>query len=178
MMKSQIAKRYGKVLINTVDISEVPSIIEELKAFSKLIDSDRRLRLLFISQIFSEEEKKTALSEVLSYMKAKDETKKFLTLIITQGCLHAINEIIGSALNLYQDRMNRITAEIVAPVPLNESYINRLKSALGFLTNREVEVESRLDPSLIGGFIVKVGSTIYDSSLKGQLMLLRAELTK
>ncbi len=178
MTKSQIAKKYARILINTVNITEVRYVIEELKVFSKAIDSDRRLRLLFISQIFSEDEKNRALSDILSYMKSRGETGKFLNLIITQGSLHAIKEIINSAIGLYQERMKRITAEISAPVPLGENHINRLKSALSSLTNRDVEIESRLDPSLIGGFIVKVGSTIYDSSLKGQLMLLRAELTK
>lgn len=178
MTKSLIAKKYAGVLINTINISDVPSVIEELKAFSRLIDSDRRLKLLFISQIFSEDEKSRALNEILSYMKAKEGTMKLLNLIITQGSLHAIKEIIRSAIVLHQERMNRITAEIVVPVPLKENYTNRLRSAIMSLTNRDVKIESRLDPSLIGGFIVKVGSTIYDSSLKGQLMLLRAELTK
>ena len=67
---------------------------------------------------------------------------------------------------------------MTTPVALEEKYISRLKSALTSLTDREVQIESRLDPSLIGGFIVKVGSTVYDSSLKGQLQLLRAELTR
>jgi ATP synthase F1 delta subunit len=178
MTKSQIAKKYAKVLLNTVDLSKVSSVIEEIKGFSKLIDSDRRLRLLFTSQIFSEEEKGRALNEVLLYMKVKEETRKFLNLVITQGSLHAIKEIIGSAINLYQERINKTTAEIISPVPLNEQHLNQLRSALSALTKRDVQINSRLDPSLIGGFIVKVGSTIYDSSLKGQLMLLRAELTK
>jgi len=178
MTKAQIAKRYAKVLINTIDLSSVPSVIEEIKTFSRLIDADKRVRLLFTSQIFSEEEKGTALNEILSYMKAKKESKKFLNLIITQGGLHAIKEIITSAITLYQERINKTTAEVISPVPLNEHHLNKLRSALSALTNRDVKIDSRLDPSLIGGFIVKVGSTIYDSSLKGQLMLLRAELTK
>lgn len=178
MTKSHIAKKYSKALINTIDISDVPAVIEELKAFSKLIDSDRKLKLLFISQIFSEDEKKRALKEILSYMKVKTQSEKFLALIIAQGCLPVLKEIIGLSVRIYQERTKKATAEVTAPVHLDKIYINRLESALRSLTKREVEIQSRIDPSLIGGFIVKIGSTIYDSSLKGQLMLLRTELTK
>jgi len=67
---------------------------------------------------------------------------------------------------------------VVSPVTLEKNYINRLKSSLKALTRRDIDIESRIDTSLLGGFIVKVGSTVYDSSLKGQLRLLRAALTK
>jgi F0F1-type ATP synthase delta subunit len=53
-----------------------------------------------------------------------------------------------------------------------------LKNALKNITKMDVEVENQVDPSLLGGFVVKVGSTIYDNSLKGQLRLLKAELMK
>ena len=178
MNKTYAAKKFSKALINTVDISAVPRVIEELDAFSGLIDADRRFKLLFLSQIFSEEEKKKALDRILSHMKASPQGAKFLTLIITQGVVAAIKEIISASFHIYEERMKKVTAEVASPVALDENYSNRLKAVLRTMTNKEVEIESRLDPSLIGGFIVKIGSTVYDSSLKGQLQLLKAELTR
>lgn len=178
MNKTYAAKKFSKALINTVDISAVPRVIAELDAFSGLIDADKRFKLLFVSQIFSEDEKKKALVQILSHMKASPQGAKFLTLIITQGAVTAIKEIISASLNIYEGRIGKVTAEVTSPVALDENYSNRLKAVLKTMTNKEVEIESRLDPSLIGGFIVKVGSTIYDSSLKGQLQLLKAELTR
>lgn len=178
MMNSQVTRRYAKVLINTIDISTIPSVIEELKRFSMIIDSDRRLRVLFIGPMFSDEEKERTLNILLSYIRAKDETKGFLKLLIMQGGLQVIKDIINLAISLYHERMNRITAEVSTPVSLSEGHISKLKHTLRSLTKREIEINLKIDPSLIGGFIIKLGSTIYDSSLKGQLMLLRAELTK
>lgn len=177
-MNSQVARRFAKVLINTIDISRLPSVIEEIRWFSMVIDSDRRLRVLLMSPLFSDEEKERALSNILTYIKANDETRRFLKLLIIQRGLQVIKEIINLAIRLYHERMKRITAEVSSPVPLNERHIERLKHTLRLLTRREVEIDLKIDQSLIGGFIVKLGSTIYDSSLKGQLMLLRAELTK
>ncbi len=178
MNKTHEAKKYSKALINTVDISAVPIVIEELKAFSGLLNADRRFRLLFVSQIFSDDEKKKALDEILSHMKASPQGAKFLTLIITQGVVAALKEIISASLSIYEERIKKVTAQVTTPVTLDENYTERLKAALRSMTKKEVEIESRLDPSLIGGFIVKVGSTVYDSSLKGQLQLLKAELTR
>lgn len=178
MNKIQAAKKYSRALINTVDIAAVPGVIEELKAFSRLIEADRRFKILFDSQIFSEEEKKKALEGILSHIKASPQVKNCLTLIVTQGAVAALKEIIAASLNIYEARIRKVTAQVTSPVELDENYISRLKTALSRMTNRDVEIESSLDPSLIGGFVVKVGSTIYDSSLKGQLQLLRAELTR
>lgn len=178
MNKTYVAKKFSKALINTVDISAVQRVIEELKAFSGLIDADRKFKILFVSQIFSQDEKKSALNQILSHMKASPQGAKFLTLIITQGVVAVIKEIISASLNIYEERMKKVTAEVASPVALDKNFSNRLKAALRTMTNKEVEIESRLDPSLIGGFIVKIGSTVYDSSLKGQLQLLKAELTR
>lgn len=178
MNKAHIAKKLSKSLIGRADISVIPRVTEELKVFSRLVESDRNIRLLFISQIFSEEEKRRALDEVLSYMKASGDTGKFLRLIISQKALPVLKETIKSVVLLYEEKLKKVTAEVTAPVALEEQYISRLKSALVSLTSREVDVESRVDPSLIGGFVVKVGSTVYDSSLKGQLQILKSELTR
>lgn len=178
MMNLQVARRNARLLVNTVDISDVPSVIEELKAFSRILDSNRMLRILFISPIFSEEEKEKALDSIISHMKAKEETRRFLKLLITQAGLQSIKDIINLAIILYHERMNRMIAEVSTAVPISERHIDKLKHTLRSLTKRDIEIDLKIDPSLIGGFIIKVGSTIYDSSLKGQLMLLRAELTK
>ena len=178
MNKNQIAKKYSKALIGRVEIARIPSVIEEIKAFSKLIDTNRKLRLLFTGQIFSEDEKVKALSAILPGLKFLADTEKFLKLLVEQGHLAAIKEVIAATISAYNERQKKATAVVIASAPLDKDYAERLKNALKAMTQREIEIESQVDASLLGGFIVKVGSTIYDSSLKGQLRLLRAELLK
>ncbi|MDO8282486.1 MAG: ATP synthase F1 subunit delta [Thermodesulfovibrionia bacterium] len=178
MNKSHIAKKFSKALINTVDISIVPNLLEELKMFSSLIDSDRKIKLLFVSQIFTTEEKNRVLKNVTTHLNFSSHTEKFLNLLLAEGVISVIKEIIATSDSMYHEKVRKVTAEVSAPVALDEASIKRLKSALGSLTNKEVDIDSNIDTSLIGGFIVKVGSTIYDSSIKGQLKLLKAELTK
>jgi ATP synthase F1 delta subunit len=178
MNKNQIAKKYSKALLGRVEIARIPSVIEEMKAFSKLIDTNRKLKLLFTGQIFSENEKDKALSAILPGLKFLSDTEKFLKLLVAQGHLAAIKEVIVATINAYNEMQKKATAVVVSSVPLDKNYSERLRNVLKAMTHREIEIESQVDTSLLGGFIVKVGSTIYDSSLKGQLRLLRAELMK
>ncbi len=178
MNKNQIAKKYSRAIINSTDISGIPGIIDEFKAFSDLIDANRQLRLLFAGRIFSENEKEKAFKALAPLLKFNPDTGKFLRLIIVQGHLSALKEIITASINIYNERQKKATAVVVSPVELDSKYVQRLKKALKRMTDRDITIEKEIDESLLGGFIVKVGSTIFDSSVKGQLRLLRAELMR
>lgn len=178
MNKKQIARKYSKVLLSTVEIAQIPNVIEKFKAFSKLFDTDKRLKVLFISQIFSEDEKNSVLKSLISHLVTTPESEKLLRLIIMQGHLSAMKEIIQASLAAYNEKLKKMTALVISPVPLDTKYVERLKESIKNFTKREIEIENQIDPSLLGGFIVKAGSTIFDSSLKGQLRLLKTELIK
>ncbi|MCK5286248.1 MAG: ATP synthase F1 subunit delta [Thermodesulfovibrionia bacterium] len=178
MNKSRIAKKLSRSLINTYDISDVSGILKGLQIFSRVIDSSRELKLLFSSRIFTDNEKVQALKILISHLKVSRQTEKFLKLIILQGYLPALKEIIKASTDACNEKLKKASALLISPVALEQSHIDRLKNALRDLTKRDVDIDSKIDPSLLGGFIVKVGSTVYDSSLKGQLRLLRTELTK
>ncbi len=75
-------------------------------------------------------------------------------------------------------KQTKATAVVTSSVALDSKNSERLKEALKKMTDREVTIENETDESLLGGFIVRVGSTIFDSSVKGQLRLLKAELMR
>jgi len=176
--KTEIAKKYSKSLINTVEVSEISKIIEDLKVFSRLIETHRKLNVLFMGHIFTQEEKERALNEIFPYLQVSPHTQRFLKYIIREGDVGAIEEIIKALIKAYNEKLKKTSAVVISPIALERNHIDRLKNILKDLTDREVEIENRLDPSLLGGFIIKVDSTVYDSSLKGQLQLLKAELIK
>jgi ATP synthase F1 delta subunit len=176
--KNQIAKKYSRAIINSIKITEIPKVIEEFKAFSKLLDANRQLKLLFAGQIFNEGEKEKAFNALAPSLKFNSNTEKFLKLMVIQGHLSAMKEIISVSIDVYNDKQKKATAVVVSSVALDGKYTERLKSALKKMTDRDITIESQIDESLLGGFVVKVGSTIFDSSVKGQLRLLKAELMR
>lgn len=178
MNKNQIAKKYSRALISTYDIAEVPGVIKGLHIFLKLTEINKEVKLLFASRIFSDDEKDKALKTILSHLKAPRQTEKFLRLIIMRRHLLAIKEIINASTAAYNERLKKMKAMVISSVTLEQSYIDRLRNILKTQTQCEIDIENQIDPSLLGGFIVKVGSTVYDSSLKGQFRLLKDELTR
>ena len=178
MNKNQIAKKYSRAIINSVEVTQLPAMIEELKAFAGLINKNRKLKLLFAGQIFSETEKGKAFDELAPALKLNANTSKYLKIIIIQGHLSAIKEVITATINAYNDKQKKATAVVISSVALDSANTKRLTAALEKMTDREVTIENETDASLLGGFIVKVGSTIFDSSVKGQLRLLKAELMR
>ena len=178
MNKNQIAKKYSRAMINSVDVNELPAMIEELKAFAGLVDENRQLKLLFAGQIFSDAEKGKAFDALAPALKFNANTTKYLKIIIIQGHLSAIKEVVTATIDAYNDKQKKATAVVVSSVALDSTNTERLKEALKKMTDREVTIENETDGSLLGGFIVRVGSTIFDSSVKGQLRLLKAELMR
>jgi ATP synthase F1 delta subunit len=176
--KNQIAKKYSRAIINSVEVTELPTMIEELKAFAGLIEENRQLKLLFAGQIFSEAEKGKAFDALAPKLNFNANTVKYLKIIIVQGHLFAIKEVTTATIDAYNDKQKKATAVVVSSVALDSTNTERLKAALKKMTDREVTIENETDESLLGGFIVKVGSTIFDSSVKGQLRLLKAELMR
>jgi len=176
--KNQIAKKYSRAMINSVDVNELPAMIEELKAFAGLVDENRQLKLLFAGQIFSDAEKGKAFDALAPALKFNANTTKYLKIIIIQGHLSAIKEVVTATIDAYNDKQKKATAVVVSSVALDSTNTERLKEALKKMTDREVTIENETDGSLLGGFIVRVGSTIFDSSVKGQLRLLKAELMR
>jgi len=165
-------------LISSLPISEMPAVIEEFKAFSQLIDAKRKLKLLFAGKIFTEAEKAKAFEALSPVLRLNPNTDKFLKHIIIEGHLTAMKEIIAASVDAYNDRQKKATAVVLSSVALEGKFTQRLKDALRLMTGRDITVENHVDESLLGGFIVKVGSTIFDSSLKGQLRLLKTELMR
>ncbi len=178
MNKKQAARKYARIVIQTIDISLIPDVIGELQIFSRLLNEHKNLKVLFISQIFSGHEKEEAFRVLASLLKLSSGTGKLLKLMILQGHLPAINEVITASIDAYNERQKKATAVVVSTVSLDEKNADRLKAALKKMTDREITIENQVDESLLGGFIVKVGSTIFDSSLQGQLRLLRSELSR
>lgn len=173
-----MAKKYSRAIVSSVSIADVPAVVNELKAFSKLLDAHRQLKLLFAGQIFSESEKVKAFDALAPRLKLKPQSEKFIKAMIVQGHLTVVQDIITATIDSYNEKQKKASAVVVSSVALDAKHSERLRSALKKMTDRDVTIENQVDESLLGGFIVRVGSTIFDSSVKGQLRLLKAELMR
>jgi F-type H+-transporting ATPase subunit delta len=172
------AKRYAKTLINIVGMDDMPAALTELATVAAIMAQSKEFRNLLENPGFSGQEKEKALTEVAARLKLSSAVVKFCNHLAAIRVIAALPEIIKAATALYLERKKRAKAVVMTPVDVAADQQARLKAALKQLTDRDVDIDFVHDPTLLGGVLVKVGSTMYDSSIRGQLRLLKDELIK
>jgi len=178
MKRQQAVKRYAKMFLNSMGIDDMPKALEELSAINGLMQESRQFRGLLENPRFTGEEREKGVKEISERVKISGGTVKFILYLSEHLVIASLDELIKIVTAMYLEKKKRAKAIVVTSIDTGGKYDDTLKSSLKKLTGRDVDIEYQVDPSLLGGVMVKVGSTMYDSSIKGQLRLLEDELIK
>jgi len=178
LKKIKGVKRYAKQFLSAVDLTEVPQGLGQLSAIANLMEKDKSFRNLMISPVFSADE----IGRIISYLgvelKMSAKASKYLHYLVEEGAIGALSEIIIAIQSQYSEIKKRSKAVVTTSVQVGKDYAAQLSELLQKVTGGDIDFEFVLDPSLLGGVTIKVGSTLYDSSIKGQLGLLKDKLIK
>ncbi len=166
------------MFFNAVELDNVPAALNELMAVNMLMEKSREFKGLLGNPLFTAEDREKAMKSVADKIKISGPTIKFLLYLAEEMVILYLTQLIQIITALYLEKKKRAKATVVLPVDTGKKYDDILKPSLKKLTGREVDLEYVVDPSLLGGVVIKVGSTLYDSSLRGQLRLLKDDLIK
>jgi len=172
------AKKYAKALLDTVGIEKAPQALTELSSINDMMMKNRDFKSLLVNPQFSVEEREKIIKQIAGKLNLSDYILKYILHLTEIMLILNLSEIIKLATSLYLERKKRAKAVVMTPLPISKNYEDKLRASLKKLTDRDVDIEYIMDPSLLGGVQVKVGSTLYDTSIKGQLRLLKNELMK
>lgn len=172
------AKRYAKMFLNVVGLENAPQAIGELSVINKIMVESKEFKNLLVNPQFTLEEREGVIKQIAKKIKLSENTVKFITHITDLRIINALPKIIRMATSLYLEKKKRAKAIVMTPIEISKDYETRLKASLKRLTDRDADIDVVIDPSLLAGILVKVGSSVYDSSLKGQLRLLKTELIR
>jgi ATP synthase F1 delta subunit len=172
------ANRYAKALLRNIGIENAPQALTELISVSDLMVKSKEFRSLLVNPRFTTDERAGIIKSVSERLKLSESTVKFILHIAEVGVIVALADIIRIATTIYLERKRKAKAVVMTPIAISADRENTLKASLKRLTDRDVDLEYIIDPSLFGGILVKIGSTMYDTSIKGQLRLLKDELIK
>ncbi len=178
MKGRQAVKRYARMFLNSVGVEAVPGALDQLSAVNELMEKSAGFRGVLLNPLFTEEERKGVMKELSGKLNLSESTVGFILSLSANGLISSLAVVIQILTALYLEKKKRAKAMVVTPVDTGGKYDDVLKSSLKRLTGRDIEIEYVIDPSLLGGVLVKVGSTMYDSSIKGQLRLLKDDLVK
>jgi F-type H+-transporting ATPase subunit delta len=172
------SKKYAKALLDHVGIEKAPQALTELSMINDLMAKSKEFKSLLINPQFTPEEREKIIKQITGKLKLSDNVIKFVSHLTELMLIIHLSEIIKIATSLYLEKKKRAKAVVMTPLQISKNYEDKLRTSLKKLTNRDVDIEYVMDPSLLGGVQIKVGSTLYDTSIKGQLRLLKNELMK
>lgn len=178
MKKIKGASRYAKALLRNVGMDKAGEAIAEISSVNDLMIKSREFRSLLVNPQFTTEEKTGVIKALADRLKLSDSTIKFVLYLAESGAIIGLADILKIAVNIYLERQRKAKAIVMSPIEISKDREGSLKASLKKMTDRDVDLEYVIDPSLLGGILVKVGSTMYDTSIRGQLRLLKDELIK
>jgi F-type H+-transporting ATPase subunit delta len=166
---SGMAGRYATALFELALESAVEQVQANLKAFSALVASSPDLQRLVRSPVFSADEQAKALEAVLDKAGIEGIARNFLRVVAANRRLFAVDQIIRGFNALAAKQRGEVTAEVTVAEELNDARMTDIRDALKAVTGKDVQVDVTVDPSIIGGLKVKLGSRMVDASLRTKL---------
>jgi F-type H+-transporting ATPase subunit delta len=168
---SGMAGRYAGALFElALESKAVDAVRSDLDRFDALITESPDLTRLVRSPVFGADEQLKALSAILARAGISGIAANFLRVVTTNRRLFAVRDMIRAYRALVARHRGEVSAQITVAEPLKDSNLNALKDALKNVTGgKDIDLDVKVDPAIIGGLIVKVGSRMVDSSLRTKL---------
>lgn len=178
LISAEIAEPYAQALMSAAQSNDqVDRIGEDVNSFLNVLAESEDLRLLLSSPIVEPETKKSILRQV-SGDQLHPFTLNFLLLLVDRGRILFLEDILKQFQNLLRQLRRTVLAEVTSAVELNEEQQNAIRQrVLGMTQAEHAELDLRIDPELIGGVIIKVGSQVVDASLRSQLRRIGVKLS-
>jgi F-type H+-transporting ATPase subunit delta len=172
-----LAARYATALFElAIEERTVDTVAQDLAALKALVAENQDLRLLVHAPVFSADEQSAGMEAVLRRMEAAPLTLKFVLTLAKKRRLFALTDIIRAFEEQLGRQRGEVDAEVSAARPLSETEADELKAVLKSKLGREARLSTKVDPALLGGLVVKVGSRMIDSSLRTKLEGLRSAM--
>ncbi|MEM9284966.1 MAG: F0F1 ATP synthase subunit delta [Pseudomonadota bacterium] len=175
--RSEIAERYASAFFELAQEEGKVDVIErDLMGLREAYDGSADLRRLIHSPAFPAETKMEGLEAILQKAGADQMTINVVKLAAKNRRLAALPVLALTFKRLATEARGEVAAEVVSAHPLNDDQATELRAQLRASIGKDINLDARTDPDLLGGLIVKIGSRMIDSSLKTKLARLRARL--
>ena len=167
---SGMAGRYATALFELArESNAVDQAQSDLKAFDALVAQSAELERLVRSPMFSADDQARAVGAVLDRMGLGGIAANFVRVVARNRRLFAVRDMITAFNRLVAQHKGEVTAQVTVAETLNDARLNDIRDALRQVTGKDVKVDVTVDPSIIGGLKVKLGSRMVDASLRTKL---------
>lgn len=173
------ATRYAKALLDVAVQESDPAVIErDLASITEAMKQHEELRRVMTSPGTPPSARVNIVNALTARAGVQPPVAKLLTMLAERGRL----ELLPDMLDVYRERLlahsNVVRATVTSAAPLSADKVQQLAASLGGLTGKKIQLETRVDPSIIGGVVTRIGSTVYDGSIRTQLQKMRQQLVQ
>jgi len=177
LKETAVARRYAKAFTEKYrDPASLEAMSAQLKEFAEVFDREKVLRTVMLHPAVDVGEKQNALKQIVKTLGASDQTAKVLSHLLEKGRLPLVKLVSEEFEKISNDILGRVRVEVTAAAVVSDSDRKILADKLTVVSGKEAVIELKVDPSLVGGIVARIGSVVYDGSIKNQLKALRAGL--
>jgi F-type H+-transporting ATPase subunit delta len=175
MSGTRAAIRYAKAILEIADSKKVTSEVSaDMALISSTINSNAELNIFIQSPTIKVEQKESALLEV--FASANAVTKSLFHLLLENKRFEILN-VIALEYNKLFDIMNGVeVAKVTTAFPMDAALEAKVSAKIATFSNKKITIENTIDPSIIGGFILRIGDKQYNASVANRLQVLKREL--
>ena len=175
---SVAANRYAKALIEVLYPDKAEAGYQQLEQFLSLLNSQQDLRRFLENPTTAGERRKRLLHDIAGAMKMDQKVANFIGILADRDRLSILEEIVETYQTLMDEKLGIVRARVTSAQSLDAGQQKELSARLEKATGKQIRMEVAVDPSLIGGVVAQVGSTIYDGSVRQRLETFKNRLAE
>src|SRR3954471_20591162 len=174
-----VTSRYARAFTDVVFEQKLDAqqSLQQLQSFVDLMQQNHNLRVVWENPAIPAEQKRNLLDQLVARTGAAKAVRNLLAVLIDHHRIHQLEEVFRAVQHEFNDRLGLAQAEVVSARALSDGEKRELELQVMKITGKRVQAKYETDPKLLGGATLKIGSTIYDGSVRGQLQKLKEQLS-
>ncbi|MCS7315682.1 MAG: ATP synthase F1 subunit delta [Bryobacterales bacterium] len=179
-MPAAVATRYARALVELAtkpgEVPEPERVLEELALFEEALAVSPALRNVLLSPAVPAPQKRSLISRLVRHLGCSDLVRRFLLVVADRRRMGMLTQIRQAVEQTLDERLGVVRVEVTSARELTPAQREALEAALARVTGLRPRTRFRIEPELIGGAMARIGSTIYDGSVRGRLEALKRRL--
>ena len=177
MSVQMIARRYASALADVVlDRGEAKEVQHELRLWEEVLQSNAGLQEVFRNPTIALDQKRAVLNKLIDRTKPRPTTTNFLKVLLQNQRLTELPEINWKLADILDERAGMVAATVTTARPVPDNIQRSLEQRLTAVTQKKVRLNFEQDTDLIGGLVARIGSTVFDGSVRNQLQQMKEKM--
>ncbi len=174
------ANRYAKALFDVAleEKADLAQVDRDLQAVADMLASSPALALNLRRGSVTDAQRQSLMEAIAKAMSLSTQVAKLIVVLGKRGKIDLVPDLTAAFRERVLAHQNIVRAEVTSAAPLSPEKTKALEESLSKVTGKKVEISVSVDPDLLGGVVARIGSTVYDGSVKTQLTRMRQELVK